>query len=106
MKLSEESKEKIIKAYIGDLYWLDTIREEVAKYKDNELSKSDLAYDYEEFDRVVELISTLISMNGVVIDTETLEGLEKYYEQAHDLYSEMKIDLTEMLGIADMWEEI
>ena len=106
MKLSEESKKRIIEAYIGDLHWLSIIREEVAKYRDNELSKSDLEYDYEEFDRVVELINTLISMNSVVIDTETLESLEKYYDKAHELYAEMKVDLTEMLGIEDMWEEI
>lgn len=106
MKLSEESKKRIIEAYIGDLHWLGIIREEVAKYRNNELSKSDLEYDYEEFDKVVELISTLISMNDVVIDTETLGSLEKYYDKAHELYAEMKVDLIEMLGISDMWEEI
>ena len=30
----------------------------------------------------------------------------KYYTQAYDLYREMKVDLTKMIGYEDMWEEI
>lgn len=94
MKLSEESKKRIIEAYIGDLHWLKTIEQEVAKY------------DSEDKDKIFELLGALTAMNNVVIDTETLGSLEKYYDKAHELYSEMKIELTEMLGIEDMWEEI
>ena len=106
MKLSEESKKKIIDAYIGDLYWLETIQAEMQKYKENELYKSDLAYDHEEFEKAEKMVVALFRMNFVVLETETEEYAEKYYTQAHELYAEMKVDLTEMLGIEDMWEEI
>ena len=45
-------------------------------------------------------------MNYVIMETETEEYAEKYYDKAHELYSEMKIDLTKMLGIEDIWEEM
>ena len=106
MKLSKESRKKIIDAYIGDLHWLDTIQEELQKYKENELYKSDVAYDHEEFEKIENMVITLYRMNYVIMETETEEYAEKYYTQAHELYAEMKVDLTEMLGIEDMWEEI
>lgn len=94
MKLSEESKKRIIEAYIGDLHWLDTIKEELTKY------------DSEDKVDILKMIDTLYHFNWVVLETETEEYAEKYYTQAHELYAEMKVDLTEMLGIEDMWEEI
>ena len=94
MKLSQESKDKIREAYIGDLIWLDTIKEELTKYES------------EDKDIILKLIDTLYEMNYVIIETETEEYAEKYYTQAHDLYSEMKIDLTKMIGYEEMWEEL
>ena len=106
MKLSQESKKKILEAYIGDSHWLTVIREELKKYKENELSKIDTEYEHNEWENALELVCTLMSMNGVIIDTETNEYLEKYYEKAHELYSEMKIDLTKLIGYEEMWEEL
>ena len=106
MKLSEESKKRIIEAYIGDLHWITIIKSELEKYKQNELMKSDNAYDWEEFEKISKLAEIIFRMNYVIMETETEEYAEKYYTQAHELYAEMKVDLTEMLGIEDMWEEI
>lgn len=106
MKLSQESKKRILEAYIGDSYWLTVITEELEKYKENELSKSDLEYDYEEYENAMALLGILFEMNAVIIDIETIDFMEKIYTQAHDLYSEMKIDLTKMIGYEEMWEEL
>ena len=106
MKLSQGSKDKIREAYIGDFHWLTVIREELKKYNENELSKSDLEYDYEEYENAMALLETLFEMNSVIIDTETIDFMGKYYMKAHDLYSEMKIDLTKMIGYEEMWEEL
>lgn len=94
MKLSQESKDKIREAYIGDLTWLDTIAKEITKY------------DSKDKQEIEMLLNTLYKMNYVIMETETEEYAEKYYDKAHELYSEMKIDLTEMLGIEDIWEEM
>ena len=40
------------------------------------------------------------------METETESYAEKYYTQAHELYAEMKVDLTEILNISELWEEI
>lgn len=103
MRLPKESKKRIKEAYIGDLHWLETIREEIGKIKrNNKITQQ----EYEEIDKALELIGALISMNGVIIDTETMASMEKYYDKAHELYAEMKVDLTEIIGYEDMWEEI
>ena len=94
MKLSQESKDKIREAYIGDLTWLDTIAKEITKYDSKDKKEIEM------------LLNTLYKMNYVIMETETEEYAEKYYDKAHELYSEMKIDLTEMLGIEDIWEEM
>ena len=106
MKLSQESKDKIKEAYIGDFHWFTVIREELEKYNENELSKIDTEYDHEEYEKAMTLLETLFEMNSVIIDTETIDFMEKYYTQAHDLYSEMKIDLTKMIDYEEMWEEL
>lgn len=92
--------EKIKQAYIGDATWLIEITEQLEKIKTNVEQEETRIYQAKN------LIDMLWKMNYVVCETEDYEYAGKYYEQAHDLYSEMKIDLTEMLGIADMWEEI
>lgn len=94
MKLSQESKDKIREAYIGDLTWLDTIAKEITKY------------DSKDKQEIEMLLNTLYKMNYVIMETETEEYAEKYYDKVHELYSEMKIDLTKMLGIEDIWEEM
>lgn len=96
MKLSEESRRKIIKAYteVGDAYWLDVIGAEIEGHNDKNLED------------ILLLLKTLYKMNYIIMETETEEYAGKYYTQAHELYAEMKVDLTEMLGIEDMWEEI
>lgn len=94
MKLSQESKDKIREAYIGDLTWLDTIAKEITKY------------DSKDKQEIEMLLNTLYKMNYVIMETETEEYAEKYYDKAHELYSEMKLDLTKMLGIEDIWEEM
>lgn len=106
MQLSQESKERIKNAYIGDLHWLEVIQEEMQKYKENELYKSDLAYDHEEFEQAEKLLYTVFKMNYIIIETETEDYASKYNIKAYDLYREMKIDLTKILGISDIWEEI
>lgn len=106
MKLSQGSKDKIREAYIGDFHWFTVIREELEKYNENELSKIDTEYEHEEYEKAMTLLETLFEMNSVIIDTETIDFMGKYYMKAHDLYSEMKIDLTEMIGYEEMWEEI
>ena len=90
--LTEEEKETIKKAYIGDLTWLDTIRD-IIKEKENN-------------DEILELLNTIYKMNYIVIETETEKYASKYDGKAHDLYSEMKIDLMQMLNYEEMWEEI
>ena len=94
MKLSQESKDNIRKAYIGDLIWLDTIKEELTKYES------------EDKNIILKLIDILYSMNYIIIETEMEEYASKYNTQAQDLYSEMKIDLTKMIGYEEMWEEL
>lgn len=106
MKLSQESKERIREEYIGDYHWFTIIKEELEKYNENELSKSDLEYDHEEYEKAMALLETLFEMNSVVFDIETTDFMGKYYTQAYDLYSEMKIDLTKIIGYEEMWEEI
>lgn len=103
MKLSDESKKRIKEAYIGDCHWLQTIREEVVNYRINTKISEE---EERQVDKAFELIGALLSMNGVIIDTETMASMEKYYDKAHELYAEMKVDLTEIIGYEDMWEEI
>jgi len=106
MQLSKESKERIKKAYIGDLHWLETIQEELQDYEKTTLCKSDVAYDWEEFERAEKLLYSIFKMNYIIMETETESYAEKYYTQAHELYAEMKVDLTEILNISELWEEI
>ena len=94
MKLSQESKDNIRKAYNGDLHWLTTIALELENYKDEDKRDVEL------------LLKTLFKMNYIILETETEEYAMKYNEQVQDLYSEMKIDLTKMIDYEDMWEEL
>ena len=105
MILSNKGKEKIKKAYeIGDSFWLDIIEKTVKE--EFEQKKSDLAYDYEENETILKLIETLYKMNYVIIETETEEYANKYYNDTHELYIKMKTDLMKMINYEEMWEEV
>lgn len=93
--LLKESIEKIKAEYdMGDIYWLETI--------ENELSK----YDLKNKQEIYCLLDILYKMNYVVEETQTQKVASKYFQETYDVYAEMKVDLTKMLGIEDMWEEI
>lgn len=93
--------EKIKEAYNnGDIVWLEEI--------DRELNKI-ITGDKEEqiaIEKADAMSGLIWAMNDVIINTENIKNLDKYYDKTHDLYAEMKVDLTEILGIEDMWEEI
>lgn len=93
--------EKIKKEYsYGDIVWLEEIDRELSKIK-TENKEEQIAIEK------ADAMSGLIwAMNDVIIQTENIKNLDKYYDKTHDLYAEMKVDLTEILGIEDMWEEI
>lgn len=90
------NKERIKNAYIGDFHWLEIILEEV------ESNKKELK-NYED---IINLLNVLFKMNYIVIETETEIYAEKYYTEIHEVYSKMKVDLTEMLDYKEMWEEL
>ena len=52
------------------------------------------------------LIQILCKINYVFCETLNKDYAKKYYETVDELYANMKLDLTEMLGIEDMWEAI
>ena len=52
------------------------------------------------------LIQLLWRMNYIVCEAGDTDYAYKYYDKVCELYSEIKLDLTEMLGIEDIWEEI
>ena len=91
MELTEKEKEMILNAYsFGDFQWLDTIMRIVEHIKNNE--------------EVMKLLTVLFKMNFILNETETEKYAGKYNSKVQELYSEMKIDLTKMLGYEEMWE--
>lgn len=92
--LTKRQKRQIKEAYMGDCIWFDTI--------ETILKESDL----ENKEEIQRLIYCLYRMNFIVIETEEEKYASKYNEKAQELYSQMKIDLSEMLGVEDMWEEL
>ena len=92
--------EKIIKAYCGDGVWLEEITNQVNKIETEDVEEQDVLYD------VKELLYLLWKMNYIVIETEMEKYASEFNSQAQELYSRMKIKLTEMLGIEDMWEAL
>lgn len=93
--------EKIKDSYsYGDIVWLEEI--------DRELNKI-ITGDKEEqiaLEKADTMSGLIWAMNDIIIQTENSKYLDKYYDKTHDLYAEMKVDLTEILGIDSMWEEI
>ena len=90
--------EKIIKEYMGDSVWLEEIQYQVNKIETEDVEEQNVLYD------VKELLIVLNKMNYIVVETEYMEYAEEFNEKAQELYSRMKIKLTEMLGISDFWE--
>ena len=93
-------KEKIIEAYSGDGIWLDEIESQLNKIASDHEEEMNIKYN------ALNLIQILWKINYVICETEDTNYAEKYYDKVHELYSEMKIDLTKMLGIEDIWEEM
>lgn len=93
-------KEKIIEAYIGEGIWLDEIESQLNKIDSDNAKEMNTRYD------ALNLIQILWSMNYIVCETKDTDYVEKYYDRVYELYNEMKLDLTKMLGIEDMWEEM
>ena len=100
MKLSQESKDKIREAYSGEGTWLMEIESQLNKIDSDNEEEMNIKYN------ALNLIQILWKMNYIICETEDTDYAEKYYDKAHDLYSEMKIDLTKMIGYEEMWEEI
>ena len=88
--------EKLKESYCGDWAWLKELENQV---KNNE-SK------IENVENVYKLIQTLYAMNYVIIETETEDYAEKYYNETHEIYAQMKYDLTTMIGINEFWEMV
>ena len=98
-------KEKIIEAYSGDGIWLDEIENQILKIL-NSKTINLTSEELKQLGKARELIIILNKMNYIVVETESKEYFGKYNIEIYELYSEMKIDLTKMLGIEDIWEEM
>ena len=71
------------------------------------IDKSSLtSEELKQLGKARELIIILNKMNYIVVETESKEYFGKYNIEIYELYSEMKLDLTKMLGIEDIWEEM
>lgn len=89
---------KLRVAYVGDSVWLEELEKQVAQIETEDVEEQDVLYD------VKELLYLLWKMNDIVVTTETEEFASEFNGQTQELYSRMKIKLTEMLGISDFWE--
>lgn len=98
-------KEKIIEAYSGDGIWLDEIENQILKIL-NSKTINLTSEELKQLGKARELIIILNKMNYIVVETESKEYFGKYNIEIYELYSEMKLDLTKMLGIEDIWEEM
>ncbi len=95
------NKEKIIKAYKqSDGEWIEEIEKQLNKIDSDNTEEMNTRYD------ALNLIQILCKMNYVFCETLNKDYAKKYYETVDELYANMKLDLTEMLGIEDMWEAI
>ena len=86
--------EKLKESYCGDLCWLEELERQIVK---NEKEIKDL-------ETVLDLKELLFKMNYIIIETETNECASKYNGELYEVYRQMKLDLTEMLGISEFWE--
>lgn len=87
---------KLVESYCGDLCWLTELSKQIEKNENN----------IDNIEEVYLLLKVLFKMNYIVVETETENYASKYNIQAQELYSQMKVDLTEMLGISEFWEMI
>lgn len=86
--------EKLKESYCGDLCWLEELERQVIE-NHAKIKNVEVIYNF---------LRVLWRMNYVVVETETENYASKYNIQAQELYSQMKLDLTEMLGISEFWE--
>lgn len=93
-------KEKIIKAYISDVIWLDEIESQLSKIDSDNEEEINARRD------AFKLIQMLYKMSYIICQITDTNYTEKYYDRIYDLQREMQIDLTKMLGIEDIWKEI
>ena len=104
MQLSDESKKRIIDAADNtEFKWIDTVRNVIEEYANSEIGKSELEHNNEVnkvFDKIIDMIYMLNSMNEVVIIGEICNN--KYYEKSEELYKEIKKDLIKMLEIENI----
>ena len=90
---------RLVESYSGDLCWLKEIEKQINN------AKITNKYQNERIEKAKYMIDLLYKLNYIVIETETNEIAEKYYN-IHDIYGDMKYDLTELLGITDFWEMV
>ena len=94
-------KNKLIENYnIGDKVWLEELKSEI------EIIKTESEEELDILHNSLNLRDLLLEMNYIICQCECKEYAEKYYSRISDLYTEMKVDLTKMLEIEEIWEEI
>ena len=88
-------KEKLINSYNnGDNSWLAEIEKQITEE------------DIEIITTAKKMINLLWHINYAIIETEEEDYASKYNEQIHNINSEIKIDLMELLNYDDFWEEL
>lgn len=85
-------KEAIENYKMGDIFWLDYMKEKIGKIYDNEINGT---------------LEMLYALNFIVVEIEDYEYADKKYGKYNirEIYDKMKIDLTKLCGIEEMWEE-
>ena len=86
--------EKLKDAYCGDITWLEELERQVIE-NHAKIKNVEVIYNF---------LRILWRMNYVVVETETKEFASKYNGDVYEVYRQMKLDLTEMLGISEFWE--
>lgn len=92
--------EKLKDSYCGDLVWLKEIEKQMSEIS----IKSDA--QRERFIKAYHIINILYRLNYIVLETEINSNVAEYNGQVQEIYSKMKYDLTELLGITEFWNLI
>ena len=85
---------------LGDGFWLEEIQEQVNKIKTENIEELNKIYD------VQDLLVKTYRMLDITVTAYSKDYMKDLYEKTIELYSLMKIKLTEMLSIEFMWEEL
>lgn len=90
-KLTEEEKHKAIELLDeGDIHGIRYL-EKIVRER---------TYDCPTSERMIDLVRSVKSLNGMVSFGETFNGVHsELYDQIYDLYYEMKIIMLDILGI-------